>query len=430
MSTRILPALVLACLFAPACDPIPEPDLDEGNALDGDAGCKEEATVLAGLDAATALGFTAADVLASAGGTHMSPMTWSKGLNDAPAIVEFGPEAGAAQLTVAINYAGGEIRHIKSTPEGFENGNDGGFVAECHDRLEIDVEVDLDSSGGALAEHFVAPLRATTRGIATLRHSIEFDAVQGSLALTKVEPADAEVGPVDLDIGISPSGLFGSASALVEIAVAGGVGATFMDLARWPAAASACETGFGEAPVALADEIAGFSAADALALVAAAGDLSLTWQGAQPTAMTLELAHDGAPVCAVYEGESIGALRFAVDAKVKTADDRWDGNFPVEVSARPAADGTLAAVSVYVPAAYANSVAAADFAAFFGLAGIDLTGYDEGALDFSGEFTPAAPASGKVDVLGVKHHMCSNEPGAPCEGNTYVTLDSAAWSSL
>lgn len=432
MSNRLLSTLVLASLLAPGCSQPQTTPLDEGTNADGDSGCKEEATVLADLDAASALGFSAADVLAVAEGQHMSPMTWSKGLNDGPATVEFGPESGEGQLSVTIAYAGGEIRHIKSTPESSGEG-DGGIYAECHDRLEIDVEVAVDSAGGALAESFVAPLRATTRGIAHIRHAIEFADIEGSLALTKVEPADAKVGPVDLDIGISPSGLFGTASALVEVEFAGGIGATFMNLASWPPGASTCELGFGEAPVGLDDKIAEFSAADALALAAKATDLSLTWQGGEPTALTLSLAHDGAAICAGYQGEgAAGNLRFTAQATVQTADGRWDGTFPVEVQARPAADGTLASVFVQVPAPYGNSIPAADFAATYGLADIDLTGYDEGALNFSGEFLPAgdaATASGAVDVLGVKLHMCSDEPGAPCEGNTYDSLDTATWST-
>lgn len=433
MSTRILP-LALACLFVPACDLLPKaepaPLPDEGLDAGGDDGCKEEATVLAGLDAATALGFTAADVLASAGGQHMSSMTWSGGLTDGPADIQLSPAAGDSQLTVDITYAGGEIRHIKSTPEGSDDGNDGGFVANCHDRIEIDVEVDLTSADGGFAESFVAPLRATTRGISTLRHSIEFADLAGALALSKVEPADAKIGPVDLDLGISPSGLFGGASALVEIEVAGGIGATFMNVARWPSGNSPCE--FGEAPVALGDKIAQFSAADALALVTKAEGLALTWQGQDPTALTLELAHDGDAICAGYEGEAIGALRFGASAAVKTADGRWDGNFPVEVAVRPAADGTLAAVSVYRYAPYGETIPAADFATFFGLQDVDLTGYDEASLDFSGDFTPtgdAAAATGRVDVLGVIKHMCSNEPGAPCMGNDVQILESADWST-
>lgn len=438
MSNRIFPTLVLVSLLAPACDlPKPEPapldNIDDGNEAGGDQGCLEEVTVLAGIDAATALGFSAADVLAVAEGQHMSPMTWSNGLHDGPATVEFGPESGDAQLAVTIAYAGGEVRHIKSTPDtGGDGGNDGGYFATCNDRIEIDVEVAVDSSGGAFAETFVAPLRATTRGIATLRHTIEVADVEGSFALTTVDPADAEVGPIDLDLGISPSGLFGGANTTVQVAFAGGVGATFMNIARWPSAASPCEDGFGEAPVALGDAIAGFSAADALALAAKAEGLSLTWQGAPATDLTIGLAHDGKPVCAAYEGDTIGALRFTAEAAVKTADGRWDGSFPVEVSARPAADGTLASVSFYRYAPYASSVPAADFVTTFGLQGVDLTGYDEGSLDFGGEFTPtgdAAVASGKLDVLGVKLHMCSDEPGTGCQGNEQVILESATWST-
>lgn len=431
MPNRPLSALLLVASLAPACiDADPSPH-EPGGEL-GAGGCVEEVTILAGVDAASALGFSAADVLAHAEGEHTSAMIWSGGTNEGVATVELGPEVGAGELTVTIDYAGGEVRYIQSSPKDVEEGSLGGFSTICNDRLEIDVAVDVASAGGGLAESFTAALRATTRGIATLHHEIAFADLQGSLAVTKVEPAHATVGPVELDLGISPSGLFGGASALLQVEHGGAVGVSQLSIARWPGGADPCAE-YGQAPVALNDAIAGFSAADALALVAKAPELTLTWKDAQPTAMDLELTHDGSPVCAVYEGDGpLGALRFSASAAVTTDDGRWDGEFPLEVSAHPGPDGALASVRIYIPAAYLNSVPAADFLDTFGLADIDLTGYDEGSLDFSGEFTPAgeaAVATGQVTAFGVKLHNCSDEPGGGCPGNDYVELANATWAS-
>lgn len=429
--TRSLTALTLLALL-PACDLVASPTpLGPGDEAT-DSGCEETVVVLAGVDAASALGFTAADVLAVVEGTHAGPIAWSAGLNDGPATVEFGPESGEGQLTVGIAYQGGEVRHIISKPkpsggDGLDDG--GGFAAICNDRLEVDVVVDLDTAGGAFAESFTAPLRATTRGIGIVRHELALADFQGSFAATKVEPANAELGAIALEIGVSGEGLFGGASTMVTIEDGDVVGAGFVDIARWPSATSPCES--WEAPVGLGAAVAGFSADDALALVAKAPALALTWQGGAPTDMTLALT-PGAVACATLEGDAIGSLRIPSEAAVSTADGRWNGSFAVEVAATPAADGTLASVRVFIQAAYVSTVPAADFEAAFGIADVDLTGYDEGALDFSGEFLPAgdaATATGQVTVLGVKLHMCGNEPGGGCEGNTYDELDMATWSS-
>ena len=424
--TRSIAALTLLALL-PACDLFSR---NEPQDLDGDAadaGCEETVTVLAGVDAMSALGFSAAEVLTNAEGEHIGPMEWGTGLADGPIVVSFGPESGVGQLTVGVAYQGGEVRHIASTPKGGLEG-DGGAFAQCNDRLEVDVAVTVNSGGGAFAESFTAPLRATSRGIARIVHDLELADIQGSFAVTKLEPADAEIGPIALDIGISGAGVFGGASTMVQLvdgdaALAGG-----LSIASWPSASPACD--FGEAPVGLGDAIAKFSAQDALDLVAKTPGLALTWQGAPATAMTLSV-EPGDVACTFIDGE-VGALRIPATATVKTADGRWDGSFAVELSARPDAEGALAGVNLFIQAAYANSVPTADFEATFGLKDVDFTGYDEGGLDFSGEFVPAgdaATATGQVTVLGVKHAMCSNEPGAPCEGNTYDELAIATWTS-
>jgi hypothetical protein len=432
MSIRsFIPAFLLFSLSA--CDPAPadidknpeeEDDKNDDEALDG-GGCVDEVTVLAGVEEASALGFSAADVLAVAAGSHASPMVWSGGLDDGPLNVAFGPEAGAGELTVGVTYNGGEVRFVKSVPE--DNGYDGGF-AECSDRLEVDVDVAVDSAGGGFAEQFTAPLRATSRGIGRISHEIALDAFAGSFAVDALEPDNAVVDEVMLEIGISGSGLFGGASMMVQIDDGEVVGAGFIPVASWPAADSACDF---EAPIGLDAAVALFSGDDALALVAAAGPLSLQWAGAEPTEMTLALT-PGAVACATDSGSEAGALRIPASAQVVTADGRWDGSFAVELYAAPAADGSLASVRLGVPAAYASTVDAAQFEASFGLADVDLSGFDGGGLDFSGEFTPAqggATAHGQVTVLAVNHHMCSNEPGAPCEGDDIQELDMATWTN-
>ena len=212
--TRTLTALTFLALL-PACDLFSrvDPDID-GDSLEG-SGCDEQVTVLAGVDAMSALGFTAADVLSVAAGAHESPMMWGAGIADGPVQVAFGPEAGAGKLTVGVTYQGGEVRFIDSAPKPGQYEGDGLVESNCTDRLEVDVAVTLDSEGGAFAESFTAPLRATTRGIAKIAHELALADIQGSFAVTKLEPANATVAPIALDIGISGAGQFGGASSFV-----------------------------------------------------------------------------------------------------------------------------------------------------------------------------------------------------------------------
>jgi hypothetical protein len=419
----LLSLLVAGCSSATA---------DGDYEADGDGECVETVTVLADINAVTALGFAPAELLTVAAGEHSSPMVWGTGIKESTATVGFGPESGAGTLTATITHEGGEVRYIASKPA---TEYDGAYIKTCNDRVEIDVEVSLASAGGALMERFVAPLRGTTAKVAVVRHAIELADLGGSLALTQVEPENAKVSAIQLELGISEGGLFGGATSTVEVPFGDSVAATFMSWARWPGGDSPCEP--GEAVLPLEGSVADFSGADALALVAAAGPLQIAWQGAEPVALSFALTHDGAAVCGRYdddfEGMGLGALRFGAELTVMSGDGKWMGSFPVQVSAGPNADGGLGNMVVSNYAAYANSVAAAEFAEVYGIDIPALAGFDKGVLDFSGGFSPmgeGARADGSLKIVGVTSNPCSDVPGEGCEGDDYTDLESAVWGTL
>lgn len=418
----LLPLLVAGC--SSSTD-------DGGYEVDGGGECVETVTVLADINAVSALGFAPAELLTVAVGEHSSPMVWGTGIQESIAKVAFGPESGAGMLTATITHKGGEARYISSKPA--ESEWDGGY-ASCSDRVEIDVEVMLASAGGALMETFVAPLRGSTAKVAVVRHELELADLGGSLALTQVEPEDVKVRPMQIELGISEGGLFGGASSTVEVPLGDSVAATFMTWASWPGGDSQCEP--GEAVLPLEGSIAKFSGADALALVAAAGPLQIAWQGGEPVALSFALSHDGAAVCGRYDGESdgagLGALRFGAELMVASGDGKWMGSFPVQVNALQNADGGLDRVDVGIYAAYANPVAVADFAEVYGLDSPALADFDAGILDFSGSFTPvgeAASAAGSLKILGVTANPCPPDANG-CMGNDYTDLESAVWGTL
>jgi hypothetical protein len=423
MRTTTLTALALLC----ACDFMHRGnDLESGDLADG--GCVDEVTVLTDLDAATALGFAPAEALALAVGEHASPITWGAGIDETFGAVHVGPESGAGTLTVGITHAGGEARFIHSKPAGAQ---DEGAFALCSDRVEVDVEVTLSTAGGALAESFPAALRATTARIATIRHDLPIAGLAGSLAV-QAEPADTEVGDLRLDLGVHASGLFGGLSATVALHLDDAVAATDLQVARWPGDAAECA--YGEAPVGLADAVAGFSAEAALKRIAAAGPLQIAWNGGPAVGFTVAAAPADGPVCATYEGFEgvpVGALRFAAEVTVESADQRWSGGFPVQIQATPDEAGELAAVELHVDAPYAAELPADEFAATYGLQGVDLTGYDGAALDFRAAYLPAGDGvdvQGVATVLGVVAHTCAPDANG-CEGDPHTELETAVWGT-
>lgn len=416
---------------SPACDPNPDSELEDGGEDASGNGCVETITVLNDLHAPTALGFSPNQLIALAEGQHGADMVWGTGIDESIAKVSFGPESGEATLTVVIDHGAGEVRYVHSEPEAGEELLDGPGSG-CSDRVEVDVEVMLASSGGGFAEIFTAPLQASTARVAFVRHELELAELAGNFTLTEVEPEDVKVGPLALDLGIFAGGLFGGVTSVVEVTDGEITAATFMDVARWPVNAAACE--YGEVPVGPADDFAAFSAADVHALVSSAAGLQIAWDGGAPQSLMLGLAElpADAIACAVYEGEVIGQLRFPVELTVSSGDERWSGSFPVELQGIPAADGTLASAVLHIPAAYANSVAAGDFLATYGIADVDLAGFDRAIVDLLGEFTPAeggATANGSLKVVGVVSNSCPPDANG-CAGDDYTDLVSAVWGDL
>ncbi|MCA9660974.1 MAG: hypothetical protein KC486_21715 [Myxococcales bacterium] len=438
-----IPSAILLVLTAAACEPLapggpgsdpgqdPNPDevpddgVDEGP---GDAGfieCEETITVLDGVDAASPLPFTAVDVLSLVIGERTTDMTWGEGLDESLAKVNFGPEAGAGELTIDVAYDAGEIRYVESTLAG---GGDDPY-GECPDRLEIDVDVQLTSAGGALKESFTAPIAASVERIAVLRHTLELDAVAGAFSLDAVEPADASVGPLELELGVTPDGLFGQMTAIVEVQVDDFIGATWMSVARWPGTgASPCE--FGEAPLHPETAAAGFSAGEVLDYLAKIGEVDLTWGSGETTTLGIDfdLLDDETMVCASITS---GALRIPTLTKVSSADGRWEGAFPMEVRAEVLGDGSMGMIRAEIPAPYAAQIDADAFAEHYGIADVDLAGFDRGILSFSADidFSGEPEVDGSFEILGVVAHTCPPDANG-CEGDSYTTLEEGSWGTL
>jgi hypothetical protein len=435
-----IPSALLLVLTAAACEPLAPggPGGDPGQNPDetpegtddgpGDAGfieCEETITVLDGVDAASPLPFTAVDVLSLVIGERTTDMTWGEGLDESLAKVSFGPEAGAGELSIDVAYNAGEIRYVESSLEG--GGEDP--WGQCPDRLEIDVDVELTSAGGALKESFTAPIAASVERIAVLRHTLELDAIHGGFSLDEVEPADASVGPLELELGVTPDGLFGQMTAIVEVQVDDFIGATWMSVARWPGAGeSPCE--LGEAPLFPETAAAGFSAGEVLDHLAKLGEVDLTWGSGEQTklAIDFDLLDDESMVCASITS---GALRIPTLTKVSSADGRWEGAFPMEVRAEVLDDGTMGPLRAEIPAPYATQIDADAFAEHYGIADVDLAGFDRGVLSFSADidFSGEPKVDGSLEILGVVAHSCPPDAGA-CEGDNYTTLEEGSWGTL
>lgn len=150
-------------------------------------------------DEPSGLSFSGADVLAFAGGTHTSSLRWSP--DSAPAT--FGPEQGESNIEMTVLYSGGQVTFVhyqSATPSetGSANAGRGGAPnaeaptpltsATCQpDRLEIEVVVRLNTSGGALTEEFEATLSANSPTLAQLVQDLPLEALSGTFTVSLPE---------------------------------------------------------------------------------------------------------------------------------------------------------------------------------------------------------------------------------------------------
>ena len=416
MSPRA-PHLVLLALAAcsepaPEDEPDYEPDPCQGHTHpcggEEPTECTERVTVLASIDEVSPLGFSAADMLALAVGQHASGARW--GHDEASsASVEFTPAAGDTAVTVDLRYSGGEVRFIEADELLL-------YDFACNDRLEVDIELDLATADGALAERIVAPQQARNPEVVTLSQRIAGGELAGTLDFTVTHPPDAAT-ELAVRLGISPGNLSGG----VAVAFGEGVGSWLYDLAAWPALAP-CSPNLAAVPLDLA--LADFTALDVLAHVESFGPVPLTWDDGTTTELTLEFATRGT-ACGLHTSQFdayLGGIILPVDLAVSSADGRWQAVLPAHLNAYPTKHSRE---FEYVQLVVRDERPPGDPLADYGLAGVDPLAYAGTRIVFEGLFWDEYPF-GNLGIYGRTRVEC--DPEDPnCYSTPEIKLVSATW---
>ncbi|HHO49430.1 MAG TPA: hypothetical protein ENK18_00830 [Deltaproteobacteria bacterium] len=141
--------------------------------------CDEQITELT-RDEASALGFSADDVLVLAEGVHSASLSWDRDGTTTP-------------MTLSVTDAQG-YRAIASEavyPDEGKEYPDIGIL--CDDRLEVDVEIALSTDDGAFAEVWSSALWALTADTSSATQELDPDALSGTYDLS------VDVGSVEYD---------------------------------------------------------------------------------------------------------------------------------------------------------------------------------------------------------------------------------------
>ncbi|HYQ27081.1 MAG TPA: hypothetical protein VER04_07675 [Polyangiaceae bacterium] len=116
------------------------------------------------------LGFSAEQVLALAKGEKLATFDWL----ETPGVT-YGPESGAGQVTVDVSASG---------PAQFARFQESKRGAQCHDHVEIPVNVALSTAGGALDESFTTTLVATSADEAAVTQVVPAAELRGTFAFS------------------------------------------------------------------------------------------------------------------------------------------------------------------------------------------------------------------------------------------------------
>ena len=411
-------SLAAACAGTSTGNPFDPPDEGGPSTAEGGGFCEGKPRDLASLDAESPLGFSAADVLALAAGPIEVDLQWPNAQ-----MLEYGPESGTSKLLIELTPRGDKPRFNDRSPKMSSGGAgpaiDIGSVGpgSCPDQLEIDVSVHFKTAGGAFDERFDATLIAGSTRFARLYQSLpaaklqgEFDARLGNAAASELESLQfsmsfSELGATgDMYLGFTLDSGSGGASASRA--------ATQLPFARWPAG-STCRDGIDST---LDRKLGAFNARDGIELINRAS-LQLQAANASPTRLSLQLTAASDKLCVSGLDDASGpSMVVPGTIRVRTEDQLIDGSWPVHMKLESTPDGQLRQAELNYDqngGIVALMVAASSFESTFGVHGISLGAYTQGAA-FIHLVQPAdGAASGKIEIWGAGPSRCMLPPPQP-----------------
>ena len=386
-----------------------------GNAAGEDGfGCEPRPQVLASADTESALGFSANDILEFAEGVHQAEVIW----NDLSALsfpsdvsVSLGPETGTGEITLEIEYSGGEVRYVETEASTPDDGTEVGLLggSSCPTYLEIDVNATLSTAGGALAEAFPTTLRATTSYLAELSYPFEFEDLMGDLELSVSGGENAELVQFSVEAELA-AGLFrGNIGGILQQSNEMVASAAPLELASW--GPEPCE--LGGTPVPLDAQIGGFTPADLLAVINDSPALDVTWADGSQAELTLGVDTDEAFAClgGAFQPEQVVLI---ANVSVSSDDGRVASELGVDLFGRFPGGEQLAEVELIFNAAFTKAVPVADFETAFGITGANLEDYETATINLQSVWDLSDDSvSGTLEVLGLSPAMCNGDPEPP-----------------
>jgi len=197
--TRCLALLLGSALVVSGCGGSNRPN--SGGQTGGEGvGCLPVASTPLGLDDASPLGFTGADVVALVGGEHAGQLAWAKG--------------GMTGVTVTFEYAGGQVHFVDREWKDDGSGTAAEISTDCNDVIEVPGILSFATADGAFAESWPANVIAETKATATSGAKLDLEHLQGTYTVTEVDPASFDQVSASLAVSFEATGVHGSVDGM------------------------------------------------------------------------------------------------------------------------------------------------------------------------------------------------------------------------
>lgn len=325
---------------------------DTGNPIDGNAGGDDviEGVPIGGecelatreleWDEDWGPGFSAADVAA-----HLPEQLTTSLRFFVTSTLSYGPESGFGELELA--FAPRERAYVvapKSSGDDdgpMTDGPPAAYGPECARMLNLESEVTLRSSGGALDDTFLVLLQ--TRAFADTVHThfrVSLDALRGSLE------ADLELPPgqtlvsleLEVELWLAPPGVTGALRIAPSVEDEDGVPVDTSPIAlgQFPAEQ---RCGLGAYFLEGEQTLRGFSPAEVVSRLLAASGAEWTYEHQSGTT-NISWSLPGAPVSGCVDAEQTG-IEFLTPLVIESSDGSVDGTFMVNVYAMGDGEGNF-----------------------------------------------------------------------------------------
>lgn len=373
----------------------------------GEHGSACEATAEPIDEADESLGFSASEVFAFALGESESELRWYP----PPSAVSFGPELGVVALDVGISLRG-NLRKVHFTPKAVGGAGPAIAIVCPPTRLEADVELELATASGALAERIPAVLTSSHPELAEIRASLELADVAGSFDVTTSPGVSA--GKLEIQALLSPYGQAGQLSSGLTSDHGMASSHSRVVYGRWPADEGCTrENLIIPVPTSAPPAEALRSAVERLGEVDQA---PLDWLESEPATVTLSV-ETGSVAC-LGPNSMVSGLVFELplSVHVETSDGRVNTTLPATLSSEA---GSVA--SKVTATRRCEGATQAEQELDCGISGFALG--DASSLGVWMNATVTDQVSGTLSIVGVRPIACEPTPSSACPGRGAEALE-------